>query len=66
MTTGRMARARVKSSRLSSTATILMLVLGVFTLLEVNLTVGVALILVGAAMYLFNWWMRGRFSRSLQ
>jgi hypothetical protein len=56
-----MGQARVKSSRLSSTATILMIVLGVFTLIEVSFIVGVALILVGAAMYLFNWWMRGRF-----
>jgi len=59
-----MGQARVKSSRLSSTATILMIVLGVFTLIEVSFIVGVALILVGAAMYLFNWWMRGRFQRS--
>ena len=61
-----MGQARVRSSGLSSIATILMMVLGVFTLIDVNFIVGVAIILVAAAMYLFNWWMRGKIQRSLE
>jgi hypothetical protein len=56
----------VKASRLSGTATILMLVLGVFTLIFVSFIVGVALVLVAGAMYLFNWWARGKIQRSLE
>jgi len=61
-----MSRARVKTSGLSSIATILMGVLGVFTLIFVSFPIGVALLLVATAMYLFNWWVRGKFARSLE
>ena len=43
-----------------------MLVLGVFTLIEVSFIVGVALILVAGAMYAFNWWVRGKIQRSIE
>ncbi|MDA4121871.1 MAG: hypothetical protein OK456_01670 [Thaumarchaeota archaeon] len=60
-----MARARVRSSGMSSIAVVLMVVLGVFTLLEVNFTIGAAIVLLGAGMYAFNWWMRARFARPI-
>ena len=43
-----------------------MVVLGVFTFLEVNFDIGVAIILVGVAMYLFNWWARRKMQPSLK
>ena len=55
-----MSRARVKASGLSSIATILMFVLGVFTLVFVSFLIGVAILILATAMYLFNWWFRGR------
>ena len=61
-----MSQARVKTSGLSSIATILMAILGVFTLIFVSFTIGVALILLAGAMYLFNWWVRGKIQRSLE
>ncbi len=61
-----MPGARVRSSGLSSIAIVLMVVLGVFTLLEVSFTIGAAIIILGAAMYAFNWWMRARFARAVR
>lgn len=55
-----MSAPRVRSSRLTKVATILMIVLGLFTVL-VNLTVAVIIIALGVAMFLFEWWMVRRF-----
>ena len=44
-------------------ATVLMIVLGAFALL-VNVTIAAILIALGVAMYLFEWWLKRRFSGS--
>jgi len=49
-----MSQGGVKASGLSRGATILMVVLGIITFLLVNGIAGIALILLGVAMYLFN------------
>ena len=59
-----MSQARVRASGLSSIATILMFVLGVFTLVFVSFLIGVAILVLATGMYVFNWWIRGRFARS--
>lgn len=61
-----MGHVRVRGSRLSSIATIAMVVLGILTLLEVSFDVGVALILVGLAMYVFSRWAERKLSQPME
>lgn len=58
-----MSRTRVRSGRLTRTATLLMIALGVFSLL-VSVTIAAIIIALGIAMYLFEWWMVRKFGRA--
>lgn len=53
----------MRGGRLTRTATILMIALGLFTLL-VNTTLAVVIIALGVAMFLFEWWMVRRSQRA--
>ena len=58
-----MTSPKVRGGRLAKTATVLMLVLGAFTLL-VNVTIAVIIIALGIAMYLFERYMVRRVGRT--
>lgn len=51
---------RVRTGRLSTVATIAMIVLAIFTLLFVNVVAGIVLLILGVAMYIFNFWFGKR------
>lgn len=63
MTERFMSQPKVKTSRMAETASILMIVLGVFTLFVVSFIIGVAITVLGAGMYLFHLSTRRKFQR---
>jgi hypothetical protein len=58
-----MSAPRVRSGRLAKVAIALMIALGVFSLL-VDVTVAVIIIVLGVAMYVFEWWLVRRVRRA--
>ncbi|MDA4131633.1 MAG: hypothetical protein OK454_00710 [Thaumarchaeota archaeon] len=58
-----MSAPKVRSGRLARAAMLLMIVLGVFSIL-VSVAVAAILIVLGAAMYLFEWWLVRKVRRS--
>ncbi len=58
-----MSRAGVRHNRLSLSAVILMLILGVFTLF-VELIVGVLIIILSAVLYLLLVWLTAHFAKT--
>jgi uncharacterized membrane-anchored protein len=51
-----MSAPKVRSGRLARAAMLLMIILGVFSIL-ISVAVAVILIVLGVAMYLFEWWL---------
>lgn len=54
---------RVRSNRLARVATVLMIILGVFSIL-VSVTIAAIIIALGIAMYMLEWWLVRKFSRA--
>lgn len=60
-----MSKPRLKSSRLARSATLLMILLGIFSIL-VNTTLAVVLIVLGVVMYLFERGVTRRIQKSVE
>lgn len=60
-----MSAPRVRSGRLTRVATLLMIVLGLVTIL-ISVAVAAIIIALGAAMYLFEWWLVRKVRRAAE